>query len=124
MQENIIIWHNPRCSKSREALAKLESLPCSYTIREYLKNPPTKKEIQQLLHLLMLPTVALIRTNEKIYKTLDIELDNEEALITAMANHPILIQRPIIFNKNKAVIGRPTDNILSLFTTSENTHHE
>jgi len=108
----IKIWHNPRCSKSREAMNILEENSCKSDVVEYLKNTPDKNEIKVTLGMLGLSARELMRTKEDVYK--ELALDNEtddEKLIVAMVNNPILIERPVIFKDGKAIIGRPTSKI-------------
>jgi len=113
----IIIWHNPRCSKSRQALALLQDSGAKIEIRKYLEDCPTRDEINRIAHKLGLPPSAMIRTGERTYtdQNLD-EVDSEDALLDAMAECPILIERPIAFHTDRAVIGRPPENVLSLIS--------
>ncbi|MCF4101470.1 arsenate reductase (glutaredoxin) [Gillisia sp. M10.2A] len=108
----ITIYHNPRCSKSREGLEKLKAFGKEYKIREYLKEELSKKELTQLIKKLNINPEALIRKNEKVwkenYKGRDL---NDDELINAMLGNPKLIERPIIESKEMAVIGRPVSNI-------------
>lgn len=108
----IQIYHNPRCSKSQACENILKELNQPYEVIRYLENPLTFKELKSLLTKLQLPANSLIRKNEKIWKELyaDKSLTENEA-IQAMIENPILIERPIIVNGNRAVIGRPVDNI-------------
>ena len=111
------IYHNPRCNKSRQALAIVEKNTSEFEIVEYLKNPLTVKEIKVLLPQLNIKASELVRTQEAIWKENykgKILTDNE--IINIMAKNPKLIERPIVEHNNKAVIGRPPENILSLFT--------
>lgn len=114
----IKILHNPRCSKSREALALLQQKAPAVEVVEYLKTPLTADELTTLLGMLAIPARQLLRNKEEEYKQLG--LDNmalsEQQLIAAMAQHPKLIERPVIIKGNKAVIGRPASNILSLLS--------
>lgn len=114
----IKILHNPRCSKSREALALLQQQAQAVEVVEYLKNPLTTDELTTLLGMLAIPARQLLRSKEEEYKQLG--LDNmalsEQQLIAAMAQYPKLIERPVIIKGNKAVIGRPASNILSLLS--------
>jgi len=108
----ITIWHNPRCSKSREALAIVEESGLDKEIVKYLETLPTKEQISSLLKILELSARELMRTKEDIYKELDLKNEqSEEKLIEAMALHPKLIERPILIKNNKAIIGRPTSII-------------
>ncbi|MFN4763506.1 arsenate reductase (glutaredoxin) [Gillisia sp. Q332] len=108
----ITIYHNTRCKKSREGLEILENSGKEFQIREYLKEPLSEKELSDLLEKLSMTPIQLIRTKESIWKEKfqDKDLSDQE-LITVMAKYPKLIERPILENKNAAVIGRPTVNI-------------
>ncbi|WP_179402837.1 arsenate reductase (glutaredoxin) [Burkholderia guangdongensis] len=116
----ITIYHNPRCSKSRETLALLETLNQSgapVTIVEYLKTPPTVEQLQTLHRQLSRPVRDMLRDNEEPYKTLDLgraDLTDAEAY-EAIATHPILLQRPIVVYNDRAIIGRPPEDIKELF---------
>jgi len=112
MQE-IKIWHNPRCAKSRAALKLLKEHGIEPQIYDYKKNPPSEKEILALLKKLELPAERLIRKKEKIYKELKLaDEKDQDKLIKAMSEHPGLIERPIIEKGSKAVIGRPIENVI------------
>ncbi|HEY0660656.1 MAG TPA: arsenate reductase (glutaredoxin) [Lysobacter sp.] len=110
------LFHNPRCSKSRSALDLLRERGIEPRVVAYLDTPPSAEELRVLLHMLALPARALLRTGEAEY--LDLGLDDPElsdaALITAMAAHPRLIERPIFINNGRAVIGRPPERVLEL----------
>jgi len=109
-QQTIQIWHNNRCSTSRAALQLLESRHIEPKIRLYLEQPPTEQELKALLKKLKLPASGLVRKKESIYKELFGDAEpSEEALIAAMVQHPILIERPVIIAGRKAVIGRPVE---------------
>ena len=111
-----IIYHNPRCSKSRETLALLQANNADITVVEYLKTPPSATEIQTMLQLLGLTARQLMRTKEDEYKSqhlADASL-SEAQLIAAMVATPKLIERPIVLANNKAAIGRPPENVLSI----------
>jgi arsenate reductase len=111
----ITIWHNPRCSKSRTALALLEEHGAQPTQRRYLETAPTESEIRRVLSLLGVPAIDLMRRGETAFNELNLASDTpEDELISAMASHPILIERPIIISANQAVIGRPPENALAL----------
>lgn len=112
---NIQIFHNPRCSKSREALGLLRENGIEPEIREYLKQPPSETELTALLKKLNIQAVDLIRKGETLFKEQfkGKDLSNEE-WIRALAAHPVLIERPIVINGNKAVIGRPPSLVLTL----------
>lgn len=108
----ITIYHNPRCSKSREGLTYLEDKGVQYKITKYLDEPLTKEELTDILKKLNFKPIELVRTKEEIWKELtkDKNLDDNE-IIEAMVKYPRLIERPIIINGDKAVIARPTENI-------------
>jgi len=109
----LTIMHNPRCSKSREALKILEENGINAEIVKYLETPPTKEEIKELLKMLGINARDLMRTKEDIYKELKLkDVEDEEKLIEAMAEHPRLIERPIVIKDSKAVIGRPPSKIV------------
>ena len=111
----ITIWHNPRCSKSRTALALLEERGIVLTQVKYLETPPTESEIRYTLSLLGVPAIDLMRRGEATFKELKLSSDtSENELISAMASHPILIERPVIMSATQAVIGRPPENALTL----------
>lgn len=113
---DITIYHNRRCSKSRQALALLQERGLEPRIIEYLETPPDKKTIQQLLSMLGKTPRELIRENETEYK--EAGLDNptvtDEALISAMIKYPKLIQRPIVVADGQARIGRPPESVLEI----------
>lgn len=111
----VTIWHNPRCSKSREALALLEENGVTSEVVKYLEQTPTKEQIKELLSMLGIGARDLMRTKESIYKELGLkEETDEEKLIDAMVAHPKLIERPVIIKDGKAVIGRPPQKVLEL----------
>lgn len=112
----ITIYHNPRCSKSRQALELLEAHGAVPTVVRYLETPPDTATLRSLLAALGLPARALLRSGEDEYRELG--LDNpaldEDALIAAMAAHPRLIERPLVVKGKRAVIGRPPEKVLEL----------
>lgn len=108
----IKIYHNPRCRKSREGLGVVEKSGNDFEVVKYLQSVPTKKELKEILNCLDISPKMLVRTNEKIWKEkFRGKLLSDEEIIDAMLEHPILIERPIVANGNKAVIGRPTERI-------------
>ncbi|GAA61873.1 arsenate reductase [Pseudoalteromonas sp. BSi20652] len=113
---SVTIYHNPRCSKSRETLALLQSKTIEPNIVEYLKTPLTHHQITTLVDQLGFSSVReLMRTKEDAYKELDLKNElSESALIDAMVQNPKLIERPIVVSNNKAAIGRPPENVLSV----------
>ena len=113
--QNVKIWHNPRCSKSRAAAALLEEKGVEAEVVKYLDNPPTNEELKILLSQLGMSARELMRTKEDIYNELDLENEiDEEKLIEAMVENPKLIERPIVIKDGKAVIGRPIEKIVEL----------
>ncbi len=108
------IWHNPRCSKSRATLALIEGAGITPEIRRYQDNAPTADEIRAALALLNIPATDLIRTNEALYKELNLKDADEETLINAMAANPRLIERPVVLANNKAALGRPPESVLDI----------
>ena len=110
---SIKIWHNPRCSKSREALALLEEEGVEKEVVKYLETNPDKQSIKNILKMLGFSSAReLMRTKEAIYKELQLKDENdEEKLIEAMVQHPKLIERPIIIKGDKAIIARPPSRV-------------
>ncbi|MEM1111315.1 MAG: arsenate reductase (glutaredoxin) [Pseudomonadota bacterium] len=111
-----IIYHNPRCSKSRNTLALLEERGISPGVILYLQTAPNADEIRMLLTKLDLKATDLVRRGEAEYKAERLSRDSsEDALIAAMAKHPKLIERPIVVHGDRAVLGRPPENVLEFF---------
>ncbi|GAA6151934.1 arsenate reductase (glutaredoxin) [Pseudoteredinibacter isoporae] len=110
------IYHNPRCSKSRQTLAILEEKGIEPEIVLYLDTPPNNGELSTILSKLGISARQLLRKGEEAYKELNLADDkhSEADLIEAMTQHPKLIERPIVVNSNKAVLGRPPENVLEL----------
>lgn len=113
---SIKIYHNPRCSKSRQTLQLLEGKGIQPDIIEYLKQPPSKAELESVLSLLGFGPRDLMRKGETIYKELNLKDDtlSDEQLLTTMLNNPILIERPIVLANGKAAIGRPPESVLDI----------
>jgi len=112
---SIKIYHNPRCSKSRNTLALLEEQGVEAEVIKYLDTPPTKQELKELLKMLGMSARELIRIKEEIYKELGLkDINDEDKLIEAMVANPKLIERPIVVKDGKAVIGRPIENVVEL----------
>lgn len=110
-----IIWHNPRCSKSRNALALLEEKGLEVEVVKYLDTPPSRVELVVVLEMLGLSAKGLMRSKEAIYKELGIkDITDEDTLINLMIANPKLIERPIVIKDAKAAIGRPIENIIEL----------
>jgi arsenate reductase len=110
------LYHNPRCSKSRGALELLHERGIEPRVIAYLETPPTADEIRELLRKLALPARALLRTGEDEYAALGLSdpARTDDEMIAAMVAHPRLIERPIFVRGDRAVIGRPPENVLSL----------
>ena len=111
----IEIYHNPRCSKSRQGLAILQESGKEYEVIKYLEEELTSIELEEIIIKLGIKPIDLVRKNEPIWKS-DFKgkslSDNE--IIAAMVNHPKLIERPIVINGEKAVVGRPPESILEI----------
>lgn len=109
------IYHNPRCQKSRQALQILQEADVDFQIRKYLDNPPIRAELEAVVKKLDVSPETLVRKNEKIYteKYKGKELTDGE-WIDAMVENPRLIQRPIVIDGDRAVIGRPPENVREL----------
>ena len=112
---DITIYHNPRCSKSRETKALLEEHGVEPHVVEYLKDGPTRPEIEHLMTLLGISDPrAMMRVKDDAYCDLALADATADELLDAMAAHPILIERPIVVTGNRAVIGRPPARVLEL----------
>ncbi len=112
----VTIYHNPRCSKSRQTLELLRGRGLEPKIIEYLKNPPDKSEMSTILALLGMAPRELMRKKETEYKAngLDAQSLSDKQLLDALVAHPVLIERPIVLANGKAVIGRPPENALKI----------
>ena len=111
----IVIYHNPRCSKSRETLEILETKKVNYKIIKYLDLPLSEKKIREIIKLLRIKPIELVRKNESIWKEKYKNQDfSENELIEIMVENPKLIERPIVINGSKAIIGRPPEKILDI----------
>jgi arsenate reductase len=112
----VTIYHNPKCSKSRQTLKLLENAGIKPVVVEYIKNPPSKTELERLLKLLGMEPRELLRSKEPEYK--EAGLDNPTAscatILKAMHDHPKLIERPIVVAGHKAVLGRPPENVFKI----------
>lgn len=111
----MIIYYNARCSKCREAKGLLEENNCDIEIRDYLKEPPTKKELRELVKLLKIKPLDLVRKSEPLFteKFADKKLTGPQ-WISVLSENPILIQRPIVIDGAKAIVGRPPELVLNL----------
>ena len=116
MSDSVVIYHNPRCSKSRQTLQLLEARGIEPEVVKYLENPPSAEELARILDLLGMEPRELMRRKEKEYRELG--LDNpaltREQLIEAMVQHPRLIERPIVLANGKAALGRPPERVLDI----------
>lgn len=111
----IIIYHNPRWKKSRESVKILEKEKVSFRIIEYLKNQISRKEINNILNILDIDIADLIRKNELEFKSInDDDKKNKNKLLELILNYPKVMQRPVIINDKKGVIGRPPENIYKI----------
>ena len=113
---SVTIFHNPRCSKSRQTLSLIQEKNIDINIIEYLKTPPDISQLKQILKQLGYEPRQLMRKSEQIYKDLDLGNENKTAedLIIAMTQNPILIERPIVLSGGKAAIGRPPESVLHI----------
>ncbi|MFQ5568731.1 MAG: arsenate reductase (glutaredoxin) [Rhodothermales bacterium] len=112
-----VIYHNPRCSKSRATLDILRRENVHVDVIDYLKTPPTAEELADICTRLDIEPAALIRTKESLFKELGLSLDDprsREAWCALLAEHPRLIERPIVIVNGKAVIGRPPENVYTI----------
>ena len=118
------IWHNPRCTKSRQTLALLEGLADENDIEikivKYLDDARSLKELKAVLKKLNLTALDLIRKKEALFKELSLKGSAEDTLLEAMVNHPKLIERPVVILGKAAIIGRPPENVHHLFETKAN----
>jgi arsenate reductase len=112
----VTIWHNPRCSKSRQTLELLNKKGVEPTIREYLKEPPSKAEVEKLIDMVGGDPGELVRDGEAEFKALGKKKGemSKADIAKAIAAHPILLQRPIVVSGKKAAIGRPPGAVLPL----------
>jgi len=114
----IRIYHNSRCRKSREGLDLVEKSGAAFQIVNYLEDIPTKEELREVLNCLAISPEMLVRKNEAIWKeNYRGKLLSDEDILDAMIAHPKLIERPIVVKGNKAVIGRPKENITTLLNS-------
>ena len=113
---SVTIYHNPKCSKSRQTLELLSAKGITPTIIEYIKNPPTVEKLKEILSQLRIAPRDLMRKKEDIYKELELGILSlsDKDLIDLMVEHPILIERPIVIANGKAALGRPPEQILDI----------
>jgi arsenate reductase len=111
----VTIWHNPKCSKSRATLALLRERGHEPHVVRYLDDVTGEGDLKRVLELLGFEPRALMRTKETVYSELGLaDVQDDEALIRAMVEHPILIERPIVIRGDRAAIGRPPENVLAV----------
>ena len=110
----VTIYHNPRCNTSRKTLALLRERGVEPQIIEYLKTPPSAPELQQILGKLDMPAAKLLRKKEAAAAGIDPKTMSEDALIAAMVQNPIVIERPIVLSGAKAALGRPPEAVLAV----------
>jgi len=118
--KKIIVWHNPRCRKSREGLAMAEKTArekgLELEIRKYLDNPPSEEEIKEVLKMTGMQPIELVRTKEAVWKENFKGKDlSDDEIVKAMASYPKLIERPVVMYNGKAVLARPAEKVLELF---------
>jgi len=112
---SVTIWHNPRCSKSRQTLQLLTERGIEPEVVEYLKTPPDAKEIKSVLKMLGKTPRDLMRVKEKAYGELGLKAETDDGrLIAAMAENPVLIERPVVIKDGRAAIGRPPEAVLDI----------
>ncbi len=116
MSDDVTIYHNPRCSKSRQTLQLLEAHGVQPTVVDYLQAPPSEAELRRILDLLGVEPRAIIRTDEAEYREAGLDDPNlsRADLIRALHAHPRLIQRPIVVRGDQAALGRPPERVLEI----------
>ena|SRR3989344_7104282 len=114
------MYYNPRCNTCRVVLKKLQQKGATVEIVEYLKHPPKKEELQNILKKLHKSPIDIIRTKENIYKEKIAGKNfSDEELISLMVKNPILIERPIVIEEDRAILGRPPEKVLKFFKKQE-----
>lgn len=111
---SLTIWHNPRCSKSRQTLARLEAAGHTPQVRTYLTDPPSLPELREALARLGGPAKGILRQGEDDWKASGLDADDDEAVLKAIAANPRLLERPIVLSGDRAVLGRPPENVDAL----------
>ena len=113
---DVTIWHNPRCSKSRQTLQLLEARGIQPIIVRYLEQPPSQRVLSEVLSLLGLAPRQLMRRKEALYRELGLDSADlgDEQLIAAMVANPKLIERPVVLANGKAALGRPPEDVLAI----------
>jgi arsenate reductase len=116
-KEQLTLWHNPRCSKSRQTKALLEEKGVSLSLRLYLEEPPTVAELQALLKMLGTEDLSpILRKKEALYKELELEKKSRIEILQAISENPKLLERPIAVLGNQARMGRPPESVLELLS--------
>lgn len=110
----VIIYHNPRCSKSRQTVELLKTRGVNFKIIEYLKNPLNESELKELLEILQEERHFLVRKKETLFKELNPPIKNSAEIAKLLAKHPQLMERPLVVNNNKATLGRPPESVLEI----------
>lgn len=119
-KNQLTIYHNPRCSKSRQTLELLQDKGIEHKVFEYLKEPMNKSQLEDLFKALDKKAKDVLRTKEEEYKALSINLDDDSQVIEAIISHPKILERPIVISSDgKAAIGRPPENVLALLDSNE-----
>lgn len=117
MADDLTIWHNPRCSKSRSTMELLEEHGIQAHVVKYLDEAPTRAEIEAVLAKLGTDDpMTMVRTGEGRWKTLALDKADRDAVLDTLAANPVLIERPIVIKGDRAVIGRPPENVLALLS--------
>ena len=115
MPQKATIYHNPRCSKSRQTLALLEEAAAEITVVEYLKEPLSENQLSELISLLGIEPHELLRTKEDAYKQQGLSPESSsEAILAAIYENPILMERPVVVVGKRAAIGRPPEKIKAI----------
>lgn len=114
--DKIVIYHNPRCSKSRETLQLIEDNNGNPEIIDYLEDPPTPEELKRIIGMLGVEARDLLRTTEPVYRDADLDDDSldDDEIIEAICEYPALLQRPIVISGKRAVIARPPSRVLEI----------
>ncbi|MEM7427882.1 MAG: arsenate reductase (glutaredoxin) [Pseudomonadota bacterium] len=111
---SVTIWHNPRCSKSRRALAIVREQGIEPEIVEYLNDPPSMQQLRDVVELTGKKPSEFVRTGEKVFKELELKGSDDDTLLAAMSANPILIERAIVFANGKAIIARPPEDVTEI----------
>lgn len=111
---SVIIYHNPRCSKSRQTLKIIEEKGIIPEVRKYLEQPPKEAELQELSKQLGVPYSKMVRTKEEEFTDFVSDPKDDKQCLQAMLKFPKVIERPIVISKGKAVFGRPPENVLEI----------